>query len=141
MPFLDFLLDKNPVARIGPPNLSNVKRIALDHLVARLQGNDKNFDPEVPDFLQHFLDAKQAHPEVVDDGTIVGYMLVNLIAGADTTAITVRAIFYHVLRNPSVYRRLKEEVAAAGFGQVASFSAARSLPCKSFLSPNLSLPQ
>ncbi|KAI0174798.1 cytochrome P450 [Pestalotiopsis sp. NC0098] len=128
MPFLDFLLDKNPVARIGPPNLSNVTRIALDHLVARLQGNDKNFDPEVPDFLQHFLDAKQAHPEVVDDGTIVGYMLVNLIAGADTTAITVRAIFDHVLRNPDVYRRLKEEVTAAGFGQVASFSAARSLP-------------
>lgn len=28
MPFLDFLMDKNPVVRIGPPNLGNVTRIA-----------------------------------------------------------------------------------------------------------------
>lgn len=28
MPFLDFLMDKNPVMRIGPPNLGNITRIA-----------------------------------------------------------------------------------------------------------------
>lgn len=28
MPFLDFLMDKSPVVRIGPPNLGNVTRIA-----------------------------------------------------------------------------------------------------------------
>ncbi|KAF7536624.1 hypothetical protein G7054_g4385 [Neopestalotiopsis clavispora] len=128
MPFLDFVLDKNPVMRIGPPNLNRVTQRALEHLVARSQGNDKNFDPDVPDFLQHFLDAKKAHPDTVDDGVILGYMLVNLIAGADTTAITVRAIFYYVLRNPDVYHRLKDEITAANLGEVAPFSASRALP-------------
>lgn len=28
IPFLDFLMDKNPVMRIGPPNLGNITRIA-----------------------------------------------------------------------------------------------------------------
>lgn len=30
MPFLDFLMDKNPVVRIGPPNLGNITRIACN---------------------------------------------------------------------------------------------------------------
>ncbi|KXX72952.1 Pisatin demethylase [Madurella mycetomatis] len=115
IPWLDFLLDKNPVMRIGPPNLSNVTRIALESLVARTQGKDANFNPAVPDYLAHFLESKTTHPDLVNDGTVMGYLLVNLLAGADTTAITIRAIFYFCLKNPSTYERLVREVRAAGF--------------------------
>ncbi|KAH8204472.1 hypothetical protein TruAng_001388 [Truncatella angustata] len=128
MPFLDFLLDKNPVIRIGPPNLGNVTRIALEHLISRLQGKDEHFDPQVPDFLHYFIDAKKLYPDTVDDSTILGYLLVNLLAGADTTAITIRAIFYFTLKNAAVYSKLEKEVLAAEFGEVAPFSAARALP-------------
>lgn len=130
IPFLDFLLDKNPVMRIGPPNLANITRIALEHLISRSQGKDANLDPQVPDFLQHFLNAKNSHPDLVDDGIIMGYLLVNLLAGADTTAITIRALFYHALRRPAVYRKLENEVVAAEFGKLAPYNAARALPCK-----------
>lgn len=34
MPFLDFLMDKNPVMRIGPPNLGNVTRIAGTFIIS-----------------------------------------------------------------------------------------------------------
>ncbi|KAK6084349.1 benzoate 4-monooxygenase cytochrome p450 [Seiridium cupressi] len=128
MPFLDFLLDKNPVLRMGPPNLGNVTRIALERYIARQGDKDINFDPKFPDFLQHFVDAKKTHPETVDDGTIIGYLLVNLIAGADTTAITIRAIFYHALKDTKVYRKLEEEIVAAKLGDVPSFNAVRALP-------------
>ncbi|KAM0547823.1 hypothetical protein ACHAPJ_010169 [Fusarium lateritium] len=128
MPFLDFLLDKNPVMRIGPPNLANITRISLEHLVARLQGKDVNYDPKVPDFLQHFIESKETHPDLVDDGVIMGYLLVNLLAGADTTAITIRAIFWYTLHHPGVYKKLEEEILAADLADVASFSSARALP-------------
>ncbi|KAI1871211.1 uncharacterized protein JN550_004656 [Neoarthrinium moseri] len=128
MPFLDFLLEKNPILRIGPPVMGNVASKAHAYLTSRLQGKDYNFDPKVPDFLQHFIDAKAAHPNVVDEGVIMGYLLVNLIAGADTTAITIRAVFYYVLKNPDAYRKLEDEVLAAQLGEVASFGAARALP-------------
>ena len=134
MPFLDFLLDKNPVMRIGPPNLANITRISLEHLVARLQGKDTNYDPKVPDFLQHFIESKETHPDLVDDGVIMGYLLVNLLAGADTTAITIRAIFWYTLHHPGVYKKLEEEILAADLADVASFSSARALPCKSQIS-------
>lgn len=131
MPWLDYLLDKNPVMRIGPPNLSNMTRIALGSLVARLQGKDENFDPATPDYLQHFLEAREAHPDlVVDDGTVMGYLFVNLLAGADTTAITIRAVFYFALKHPRVHRRLVDEVRAAGFDvdEPAPYAGARHLP-------------
>lgn len=35
------------------------------------------------------------------------------LAGSDTTAISLRAVFYYVLRDRNVYRRLQEEVDAA----------------------------
>jgi cytochrome P450 len=131
MPFLDFLLDKNPWYRIGPPNLASVAGVAVQSLGARMQGKDEAFNPSVPDLLQHFIEAKKAYPDLVDDNTIMGYMMIPLLAGADTTAITLRAVFYFLLRNPAAYRKLQEEVLAAGFpaDKPVPYSAARALPC------------
>ncbi|KAL3293974.1 benzoate 4-monooxygenase cytochrome p450 [Colletotrichum asianum] len=129
MPWMDYWLDKNPVYPLGPPNLSNVTRIAVEHLTARLKGEDKNFVPEKPDFLQYFVDSKGTHPDIVDEGTIIGYLLLNLIAGADTTAITMRALFYYCLKNPSIWKRLEEEVVTnIPADKPAPHAAARALP-------------
>ncbi len=132
MPFLDFLFEKNPIVHIGPPNLMSVAMVALGSLGARMQGQDKDFNPAVPDLLQHFIAAKTAHPDTVDDNTIMGYMMIPLLAGADTTAITIRAIFYFLLRNRATYKKLQDEVLAAGFStdKPVPYSAARALPCK-----------
>lgn len=129
MPWLDYWLDKNPVVRIGPPNLVNVTRVSLESIVNRIQGKD-NFDPNKPDFLQYFIESKQSHPDLVDDGTVMGYVMVNLIAGADTTAISIRSIFYYCLRNLDVYRKLEAEILGAGFDpeKPAPYSASRQLP-------------
>lgn len=133
MPFLDFLLDKNPIVRIGPPNLFSVAKVAMESLGARQQRKDNNFDPSVPDLLQHFIEAKMTHPDLVDDGTLMGYMMILLVAGADTTAITIRAVFYFMLRNPHVYRKLQDEILAAGLDpdKPTPYKDARALPCKS----------
>lgn len=60
----------------------------------------------------------------------MGYLLVNLVAGADTIAITIRAIFYYTLRHPEVYKKLESEILAADFGKIAPYNAARALPCE-----------
>ena len=102
-----------------------------EHLISRASGNDPNFNQKIPDFLHHFLNAKNTHPDLVDDGIIMGYLLVNLLAGADTTAITIRALFYYALRHPEVYKKMEAEIVAADLGKVAPFNAARALPCES----------
>ncbi|KXX74662.1 Pisatin demethylase [Madurella mycetomatis] len=129
MPWTDYWLDKNPVYPIGPPNISNVTRIAIEKLTARLKGEDKYFNPENPDFLQYFIESKSTHPEIVDEGKIIGYLLLNLIAGADTTAITMRALFYYCLKDRRVWNKLQSEVRAhfQPF-EPASHAKARALP-------------
>ena len=77
MPWLDYWLDKNPIYPLGPPNISTVTGIAIENMTARLKGEDKTFTPDKPDFLQYFIDSKSTHPDVVDEATIIGYLLLN----------------------------------------------------------------
>ncbi|KAH8666214.1 cytochrome P450 [Ilyonectria robusta] len=129
MPWLDYWLDKNPIYPLGPPNISNVTRIAIENMTARLKGDDKDFEHKKPDFLQYFIESKETHPEIVDEATIVGYLLLNLIAGADTTAITMRALFYHCLKNKRIWTKLQTEVRAnLAAGISAPYATTRILP-------------
>ncbi|KAK3306759.1 cytochrome P450 [Chaetomium strumarium] len=146
IPWLDYLLDKNPVLRIGPPNLANATRIALEALTSRIaattqtQGRGKDMSEcesesksesgSKSDYLQHFLACKTTYPDLVDDNAVLGYLLINVLAGADTTAITLRAVLYFTLKHrETVYRRLAAEVrAAAAAAATARFDSARPAP-------------
>ena len=68
MPFLDRVFDKNPVYRIGPPGFNTITSISIQHLIDRYQGKDKDVhDPNTPDFLDKFIEAKKADPDNVDE--------------------------------------------------------------------------
>ena len=65
------------------------------------------------DFLEKLLETKTKYPELVDDNTVVMYLLGNVLAGSDTTASTMSSAVYHVLKNPAVHEKLREELRAA----------------------------
>lgn len=77
MPWLDHVLDKNPIYHLGPPNLEKMGNIALQNTIARLKGEDKTFNPEKPDFLQYFINSMETHPDVVNETEIVSYLILN----------------------------------------------------------------
>lgn len=113
MPILDHLLDKNPICHLGPPSFGTITNISVQHLIDRLQGNDSAYhNAEKPDFLDKFIDAKQKFPEVVDDTLIISWLMVIMIAGADTTGITLNAAIYYSLKEPRVWERLQAEIPA-----------------------------
>ncbi|OQE15890.1 hypothetical protein PENSTE_c026G05329 [Penicillium steckii] len=132
MPILDHLLDKNPIYRLGPPSFGTITNISIQHLMDRLQGNDaKIHDPSKPDFLDRFIEAKEKFPDVVDDMQIISYLMINMIAGADTTGITLNAALYFSLKHPYVWERLRSEIPAHGFEsepQVIAFKDTREFP-------------
>lgn len=134
LPILDHLCDKNPIYRIGPPSFGNITTISIQHLMNRLQGKMGTGDiTRTSDFLDKFIDAKSLHPEVVDDGQIISYLMINMIAGADTTAITLNAALYYTLKHPNVWRRLQEElvprcVADGGPANIPAFNTVNDLP-------------
>jgi len=132
LPPLDHWFDKNPVFRMGPPGFGGVAGMAVERLVSRYQGTDSDYhSADKPDFLDRFIEAKNANPEMVDDNQIVSWLMINLIAGADTTAITIRTAFYYGLRTPGVWSRLRAELTAAGLTKEMcpiAYKEARQIP-------------
>lgn len=66
--------------------------------------------PVTMDFLSKFLRRHSENPSLFTPYHVQAGCVSNMMAGSDTTAISLSAILYHVLRNPAVFQRLREEV-------------------------------
>lgn len=66
------------------------------------------------DLLSKFIAAQASRPEFMT-GTLVQTMAVSMaFAGSETTAISLGAVFYYLLRNPHAMGRLRAEIDEAG---------------------------
>lgn len=84
IPILDRIFDKNPIRHIGPPGFNTSTGISIQSLGARYSGEDKDYhNPDVPDYLDKFIEAKKMNPDEVDDPQIISWLMVNMIAGSD----------------------------------------------------------
>ncbi|KAK4454886.1 benzoate 4-monooxygenase [Podospora aff. communis PSN243] len=132
MPWLDWWLDKNPIVRIGPPTFTSLMKVAVDGYTARLTGADreKGFNPDKPDYLQHFINAKSEYPDTVSDASVVAWTMQHIVAGADTTAIVITAAIYFIISHPDVHSKVAAEVRAAGLdkNEPVPYNVARQLP-------------
>jgi cytochrome P450 len=119
MPWLDYVFIKNPLRQLVQGGSTGaVARFARARLDERLQARSepKNNDPSSPlrkDFLARFLDAQRVHPDIVTDNQVFSYTVSNMNAGSDTTAISLRAILYYILKSPRVASKLHQELNAA----------------------------
>ncbi|KAE9363577.1 cytochrome P450 [Stipitochalara longipes BDJ] len=116
MPWTDYLFVKNPVrAWLFGAKTAPIAQFARDRLGERLYQNEKKAESakQPRDFLTRFLEAKTTHPDIVDDKQVFSYTVTNMFAGSDTTAISLRAVLYFTLKNPSILARLDDELSAA----------------------------
>ncbi|KAH6689886.1 pisatin demethylase [Plectosphaerella plurivora] len=114
LPYLDRWIDKNPIFPIGGATV--LLGPTLRYVADRHHGRDGDtHDDTKPDFLDKFIQAKTEHPDVVDDTQIISYLAINMLAGADTTAISIKAVLYYVLRSPHAQQRLEDEILTAEF--------------------------
>ena len=120
---------RRPLSRwsLKPPT-SAVVTFTRERITEKLSGGANKESWDRKDMLSRFLDAKEAYPDLIDDLRVLSYATSNVNAGADTTAITLTAIFYYLLKNPRTLKKLEEEVlAAANTGAISS-------PCVSWTS-------
>lgn len=68
--------------------------------------------PKTQDFLEKMVLARDKDPEKVTDYHLFMMCQSNVIAGSDTTAISLSSILYHLLREPTALQRLRDEIDA-----------------------------
>lgn len=66
------------------------------------------------DLLSKFLAAQETRPEFMTDGLVQTMAVSMAFAGSETTAISLGAVFYYLLRNPAAMARLRSELDEAG---------------------------
>lgn len=132
IPGLDKFILKNPVylklSQWGFTDatfpVAKFARARMAERLPELQGEEKKSilpttaapGPNVksPDLLSKFLAAREARPEFMSD-TLVQTMAVSMaFAGSETTAISLSAVFYYLLKNPRALAKLREEIDEAG---------------------------
>lgn len=125
MSWLDRWLGKNPWCPISFATFSNVAMYCFQRIMERVSSpNEKSTD----DFLDNFIAAKSENPDVVTDNEVVSYLMMNVLAGADTTALVEKAIVHHILSNPRVQEKLCAELDGAGLSFPPQYSETKDLP-------------
>jgi cytochrome P450 len=89
-----------------------MRRIAETQARAEEKTAEQNeFSIERPrDFLSRFQEAHNKDPDFISQDRVLALTVANMIAGSDTTAISLRAIFYNLARNPDKLAKLHAEL-------------------------------
>ncbi|KAH7091419.1 pisatin demethylase [Paraphoma chrysanthemicola] len=122
VPFLDRLLLKNPIRKMmsargfipGTP----VAHFALKRIEETTSGGNNYADDSSSfydakprrDFLSRFQEANVKDPNFISNERVLALTTANMIAGSDTTAISLRAIFYNLVCNPARLAKLHAEL-------------------------------
>jgi cytochrome P450 len=74
----------------------------------RYQGKEAGSN-ELPDMLDRFKRFKDG-AQVMSDSELLSHAVSNIFAGSDTTAASLRAIFYYLCRTPSAHKKVLTEL-------------------------------
>jgi cytochrome P450 len=131
MPGLDYLLFKSPLSptwwRSKTSNPPVWSAMARDEFEKRRRWNAKEkaatIDSRSTDLLSKYLFGADRHKETVSDELILRMVSSTIAAGFDTSAFTMTAIIYELLKYPESMKRLSREIKDAIRGQNLSSHA------------------
>ncbi|KAJ5231522.1 uncharacterized protein N7469_006110 [Penicillium citrinum] len=130
IPWIDSVLDKNPIMRIGPkPTLTGV--LYAFKVVAEYQAqlSTKHISAgSVDHTLDKYVQLKETYPGMVNDQQIVNWLMLSILAGGDTSSATMRAILYYLAKSPSSSSKLTAELENACLPTPAPWKLIRELP-------------
>ncbi|KAL4966093.1 cytochrome P450 [Aspergillus stella-maris] len=92
-----------PAERVEP-----ILLVVFNVVDERLKSREKKTD-----ILDRFLALHESDPDKVSVGELTAAIFINLMAGHDVLATTLRAVWYYLAQDPHIMRKLHAEIAAA----------------------------
>ncbi|KAI0114132.1 benzoate 4-monooxygenase cytochrome P450 [Nemania sp. FL0031] len=111
-PILQFIRRVMEYTR-GPGKINPVMRYASTIVRERLEK-----PTATPDMLNNFIQLQKSSPGSLSTREIIGALYINLMAGHDVLAVTIRAVLYYVARHPHVEEKLRAELMMLGPGTI-----------------------
>ncbi|KAH0841174.1 hypothetical protein AYO21_06936 [Fonsecaea monophora] len=102
----------SPTVRKALKAIDHIAQAARDCVNRRLQALSTGSEDVRTDLLQQLFDISQEKGEKYDFkvGEIQYESYVAIFAGSDTTAIAMRSVIYHLMKNPTVYKEVMAEI-------------------------------
>jgi hypothetical protein len=115
-PWLHIFLLGNPIIAAVANKIPSLARLNSARFIVsfaakqleRYQNKEKAVR-EYRDMLARFKRYSNGE-EVMSDGELLSHSVSNIFAGADTTAISLRSMFYYLCKNPRCYTRVVGEI-------------------------------
>ncbi|KAK4247369.1 cytochrome P450 [Corynascus novoguineensis] len=104
-----FLLGNPLLAKI--PAVEKTNQV-LQFSLAQVEERQRNPVPR-KDILNQLLATHESDPSVLTMSEIIAITTTNVIAGSDTTAISLSSVIYHLSKYPEARRKLEDEIAEA----------------------------
>ncbi|EGC43398.1 cytochrome P450 oxidoreductase [Histoplasma capsulatum var. duboisii H88] len=111
IPTAHYFLLGNPILPLIFSNYEKLNKIQ-EFAIAMVKERRQN-PVDRKDILASLFEVHDSSPSKLSSREIVAITTTNILAGSDTTAITLRAVFYYLCKNPSTYRKLQREVDSA----------------------------
>ncbi|KAH7313964.1 cytochrome P450 [Stachybotrys elegans] len=86
-----------------------IQRIKDAHPESKAASESKDMSAPA-DFLSKFMTKHSNDPDNFTDFHVLSGCLANMVAGSDTTAISLSAILYYLLKNPCSMKTLQEQI-------------------------------
>ena len=135
MPWTAYLFKHNPIVGFFSKTYIIFLIWAQEQMQRRIsnRGNHESEPTSVNtgtrDFLDHFLDASTVpDPPGYNLPLVTQWMHVNVMAGADTVAISLKAILYYLHKNPPKKEKLLQELTSAHLKTPVSWKESQHLP-------------
>lgn len=94
IPFLDKLITKNPLFLALAPTHPVVK-FTVERMKERISARGQGIDDKRRDFLTRCFEAQSKYSDLVTDRIIRMWNIDNVLAGSDTTGISLRSVSIH----------------------------------------------
>ena len=129
MPWTAYLVKHNPVVGWFVKDSYFFPAWVGNLVQKRIDSRNEKRAAAPRDFLDRFLDAGSVDKAPgYDLPLIMNWTIANVMAGADTTAIGLRAILYYVLKSPPKKSKLLDEIGSANLHYPVTWKESQQLP-------------
>ncbi|KIX10083.1 uncharacterized protein Z518_01164 [Rhinocladiella mackenziei CBS 650.93] len=109
IPTVDKFITKSPLFLACVPT-HPIVNFTVERMRERLSAKAQGVDDKKRDFLTRCFEAQEKNPDLVTDRIIRMYNIDNVLAGSDTTGISLRSIFYYLMKSPQALKKVVDEI-------------------------------